>query len=596
MAKRIGASDILTTSLKLAQKRVRKDLTSLINISTIRTPSLRIYPKNSNLIITKGDTLEGLKILDGRLVLGSQSLDVGKNGDPWSVAAPSPAYAKRLHGFSWLNHLTALSVSKPHLTKNPNIANQTQKKAKWLLDRWINIYGKGNPFIWREDILVERIYSWLSTWHILFAANETKNNQAARIREANLYQQITRLRKFYKYTQDGIIRLKAACCLVMAAACFDGRQDTHLDKALDQMDAELYLQILTDGGHISRSPEAVATALEILIITETLLVDNGVKSSRELRRAIDRLTPMLGFFMQGSLIPSSGHLFSFHGGGISRPKYIKALLKEAGIKPKNFSYAPHSKYQRLERNQTILLFDVGDCPPPPFDLEAHLAPLAFELSTATGPLIVNCGWNSNQPDKWRQLVRKTPAHSTLILDNQDCGQLLTDWRKKLFGPAILKNAAPVSYKRQENETGVWIEASHDGYIERYGLRHTRQVYMDLSGNDIRGEDILSVPAGYVPIRHDQISFAIRFHLHPSLKTTLARDQKSALLLQPGKKGWHFRTDAGQLSLEKSVYLAEGSKPQRCEQLVIYGKAYGDSDGRARTNRVRWTLKRLGVME
>jgi len=74
--------------------------------------------------------------------------------------------------------------------------------------------------------------------------------------------------------------------------------------------------------------------------------------------------------------------------------------------------------------------------------------------------------------------------------------------------------------------------------------------------------------------------------------TLAQNLQSALLIQPGNVGWRFRTDGGPLSIEPSVYLGDGHKPVKSEQLVISGRAIGDSDGETRSNRIRWSLRRL----
>ena len=243
------------------------------------------------------------------------------------------------------------------------------------------------------------------------------------------------------------------------------------------------------------------------------------------------------------------------------------------------------------------MIDVGTSASRPFDLDAHLAPLAFELTSAAGPLIVNCGWNEGQPGHWRAPMRGTAAHSSLVLGGQDAGEILTHgWAINAIGPAIEQEAGPVHCTRKEQETGVWLEASHEGYRSSFGLTHSRRIYMDITGHDIRGEDSLFVPLGAAPLTREEIEFEIRFHLHPKVKVTLAQDQKSALLIQTGGRGWRFRTDAGPLRLEKSVYLASGSRPQRCEQIVIRGRAYGDGDGQTRSNRVRWSLKYLSGLD
>lgn len=589
MARRIGIGDIATAAFRKFWHRLAVDFGGpmrALNSSAIRVPTFVSLP----IPLNTGDAAQGLQIIDGQFALGSQILDVGTHGDPWSVPAPSQIYANRLHSFNWLDDLAALGLSRKHIRKNPDISKHAGERARYLVDRWIAVYGKWNPFAWQEDILVNRVYSWLTNWQALLDGD--KDSENAEIRRISLARQLRRLRKTYNHTPRGIYRLKAAACLVIAGACLDGKQEGFLDRGLDLLDDELEKQILADGGHISRSPAQTLNALEILIQTEEALDARGISGSKEIRRAIDRMAPIVSFFST-----ANGHQFSFHGGGTGSPRVTKILLARAKIKPKFFGYSQHTKFQKLERSGNVAMIDCGDAAPRPFDLDAHLAPLAMEMSTPAGPLFVNCGWNTGQPEQWRQPMRATAAHTTLILDNCDAGELLeSGLSAKLLGAAVAKDADGVSCSRNEQETGTWLEANHNGYLKTYGLCHRRRLYMDLTGTDIRGEDQLYVPLGEDPLRRDQIPFAIRFHLHPSVKVTLAQDQHSALLIQPGGIGWRFRADGGPLQLEKSVYLAEGSRPRRSEQLVVYGNAYGDSDGQTRSNRVRWTIKRMGNVE
>jgi len=589
MARRIGIGDIATAAFRKFWHRLAIDFGGpmrALNSSAIRVPTFVSLP----IPLNTGDAAQGLQIIDGQFALGSQTLDVGTHGDPWSVPAPSQIYATRLHSFNWLDDLAALGLSRKHIRKNPDIPKHAGERARYLVDRWIAVYGKWNPFAWQEDILVNRVYSWLTNWQALLDGD--KDSENAEIRRVSLARQLRRLRKTYNHTPQGICRLKAAACLVIAGACLDGKQEGFLDRGLDLLDDELEKQILADGGHISRSPAQTLNALGVLIQTEEALDARGISGSKEIRRAIDRMAPIVSFFST-----ADGHQFSFHGGGTGSPRVTKILLARAKISPKFFGYSQHTKFQKLERSGNVAMIDCGDAAPRPFDLDAHLAPLAMEMSTPAGPLFVNCGWNTGQPEQWRQSMRATAAHTTLILDDCDEGELLeSGLSAKLLGAAIAKGADGVSCSRNEQETGTWLEVNHNGYLKTYGLCHRRRLYMDLTGTDIRGEDQLYVPLGEDPLRRDQIPFAIRFHLHPSVKVTLAQDQHSALLIQPGGIGWRFRADGGPLQLEKSVYLAEGSRPRRSEQLVIYGNAYGDSDGQTRSNRVRWTIKRMGNVE
>ena len=550
------------------------------------TPAFIAHPDT----LFNADAETGLKILDGRFEFGGQHLDVGANGDPWSSAAPSEIFAYRLHSFEWLKDLAAVA-NNPKLQKTqPDIVANAKTRARYLFDRWVEIFGEWNPYAWDEDILANRIFAVLSSWKYLL--EDERDLVADQNRRRSLFRQLKRLKRTYKRTPEGISKLKASAGLALAGACLTDKMDVYLDRGLDLLEDEIDQQILADGGHVSRCPGLTVEALEILLTLESALAIRDIQGSKEIQRAIDRLTPMIRFFT----VQNSG-LFSFNGSGESNERRLSDLLKTKGSSSKKFGYAPHTGYQRLERNGTTIMVDTGGSPDRPYDLDAHLAPLAFEMVTDTGRLIVNCGWNEDQPTQWREPMRATAAHSTLTLGEKSAGKLLTNGiGAQVIGPAISHAAGPTRSSRKEQDVGTWLEASHEGYKKSLGLCHRRRLYLDVAGKDFRGEDSLYVPLGEAPLTSEQIPFAVRFHLHPDVRVTLAQDQNSALLIQPGGSGWRFRTDGGPLKLEKSVYLASGSKPRRSEQLVIYGSAYGDGDGQARTNRVRWTLKKMGKVD
>ena len=138
-----------------------------------------------------------------------------------------------------------------------------------------------------------------------------------------------------------------------------------------------------------------------------------------------------------------------------------------------------------------------------------------------------------------------------------------------------------------------MEAAHDGYRAEYGLVHRRRLYLAANGDDLRGEDMLFRPAGSRgPTREGTVDFAIRFHLYPGVRVSLARDEASALIAPPSGPGWRLRTNRAPLRLERSVYLAAGAPPRRCEQIVIYGAAKASAGPEEETNRVRWALQRI----
>ena len=112
-----------------------------LNLKTTRVSTFAVTPPTMALGIAQN----GMKILDGRFVLGSQSLDVGAHGDPWLIPAPSEKFAYKLHSFDWLPDLAALTFDAKLRRKKPEISELAAARARHLIDRWISIYGQVEP-------------------------------------------------------------------------------------------------------------------------------------------------------------------------------------------------------------------------------------------------------------------------------------------------------------------------------------------------------------------------------------------------------------------------------------------------------------------
>ncbi len=89
------------------------------------------------------------------------------------------------------------------------------------------------------------------------------------------------------------------------------------------------------------------------------------------------------------------------------------------------------------------------------------------------------------------------------------------------------------------------------------------------------------------IAADQDQFALRFHLHPSVKASRLQDSHGAMLMLPNKEVWTFNAYEDRIELEESVYLAGNDGPRRTLQIVIYGHARNVS-------RVQWTFSMIAA--
>lgn len=517
-----------------------------------------------------GDAGQGALIAAGVWEYAAARVEVGANGHPFANSLPSERFAGWVHGFGWLPDLLAAGEAGADA-------------AARLCGAWADTYPArtANSFVFDPDRTARRLFEWGC---VLDALERRPGGPVVQ----NYAAQMQRLRAGLRTLSPGLPEIRAAAAMVIYGARRADRLDAWLARGLDRLDTALDAQILPDGGHVSRSPETTADVLAIALRTDAVLGASGLSSSRALGRAIDRMAPMVQ-----TLRHTDGGLGVFHGGSEGRPARLDAVIAAAPGQAETFSYGPQTGFHRLEAGDTVMLVDTLGVPPRPFDTGAHLAPLAVEMSTADGRLIVNCGFHAGATPKWRRPVRSAAAHSTLVLDERSPGEIVEDaLRLSAFGPAVARDSGPVRARRKEQSSGIWLECAHDGYKDAYGLVHRRRLFVGEDGEDIRGEDSLYAPVGEPPLRRDQLPFTLRFHFHPDVRVSLAQDLSSALLVQRGRAGWRFRTDGGPLAVEPSVYLGGGAKPVRAQQLVITGQAYADGDGQGRDNRVRWSLRRL----
>ncbi|MGB0627570.1 MAG: heparinase II/III domain-containing protein, partial [Alphaproteobacteria bacterium] len=206
--------------------------------------------------------------------------------------------------------------------------------------------------------------------------------------------------------------------------------------------------------------------------------------------------------------------------------------------------------------------------------------LSLEISIGKERMITNCGARPGNRDPWATVQRSSAAHSTMIVDDTNSSEILSDGT---FG----RRPRDVRVERSEDEGNVWLSARHDGYLPAFGLEHERRVYMAGDGDDIRGEDVLTRVDTADKARPAK-GFALRFHLHPGVQASLVQNGSSVLLRLPSGAGWRLIAEGGTVSLAESIYLGESEDVRRSEQIVVSGAL----EANATAARVKWALKRV----
>ena len=498
-------------------------------------------------------------LLHGRFRFAGEVVEV-KEGSIFEKPPPSPAWAEALHGFAWLPPLSAAG-GEPARTLATNLISQWLKRngrysepafrAEVLARRLVNIFAHGRMVLTNSDML------WRSK---VFVSLRDQSRLMARIAGE---------------APDGMPRFEAAAAVALCGACLADAK--RLQIGLARLEAEIARQILPDGGHVSRSPEDLLHAYRLTTMVMDALVAISHPASPALHSARDRMAPMLRFFRHGD-----GALALFNGGHECDTRMIAGLLARDEVRGQPFGHAPHSGYQRLAAARAVTVMDCGRAPQGAFSVKAHAGCLAFEFGSGQHRIVVNCGAATEaKRAPWDDVLRATAAHSTLTLADTSSGTILgRGWGRELVGARLLEDGMTVETERRESANGWVVSAMHDAYVPQFGVRHERRIMLSPQGTTLTGEDRL-IPGG---TRRKELTFAIRFHVHPEVRVSPSQGGDVILKL-PNGEGWRFRAGVP-VAVEESVYLG-GDTLRRTDQLVLSG-----SLGNAEMD-IAWVFEQIG---
>ncbi len=507
------------------------------------------------------------EVYNGHFGLAGKLAELGAES-PFEITPPSANWARELYGFGWLRHLRAAD------------SELSREQAKALVHDFIRLRRSVHGLAWQPEIVARRVISWLSNSVLILDSGEPQAYEAFL---KALTAQLRYLSASYRDTPDGVPRLVTLMALLYAGLCI-AEQQAVVDRYTRPFCKELDRQILPDGGHISRNPEALIELLLDLLPLRQCFVARDRVPPKELTDAIDRIMPMLRFFRG-----ADGTMARFNGAGPTPTDALATVLAYDDIEGKPVRTASNSGYVRLECGTTLIICDLGPPPITSLTTKAHAGFLSFEMSSAGAPMIINCGAPSPDHDEWRLYARTTPAHSTLSLEEDSLAEF-AGHANGAQPPADATLTGPINPQGAFSDQGdnLRIKGSHDGYMGRYGVSHSRQILVQPSGNLISSEDKLSTRGLKSPDGLIAGAYAIRFHLHPSVKAQITGDGSAVTLILRNGETWRISSNAEETTVEESTLLADQRGPQPTSQVVLSGMM-----GEAREVRIVWNIERTG---
>ena len=476
---------------------------------------------------------------------------------PFTIRDAPELWAEALHGFGWMRHHRAAGTDLAHL------------HVRTLLDDWIKAHGEpARELPWRPIIAATRLRHWISHSPVVLGHSDFAFLDEF-LRQLAVHHRFVR-----RAARDSIdpferMRLLVTLCTVSLAFPSTRQEQRRYATALAN---ELDVQILPDGGHISRRAAALTDLAGDLLPLAECYEALGLVMPPAIIRALDRLLPALALHRHtdGTLARHNGT----RGGRVKRTNAILALNPSRGAPP---TEAPQSGYQRLAIGDTVVVVDTGVTPPIAHASRAHAGTLSFEMSVGRGedatPLVVNLGEVSRSRPKLRRAVRTVGAHSTLTIDGAaDPWEIVTTGtRGRLFNEPLMGGPSTVELRRADAQDGSWrgFRASHDAFAHGAEPRtvHARTFALSHEGTKLAGRDELTAP----PDRTGDWTApaaTVRFHLHPSVTVTMDASQTSRVTLRPERgKPWVLEVEGGEARVEDSVYIVSG-QPEETQQVVL----------------------------
>ena len=495
--------------------------------------------------IRTADPTVAADIYSGYFVFDGKAMNT-RGASPFDIMPPSEAWAAALAGFGWLRHLRAADTSLARVN------------GRALVNDWIAVAGRPKAVpAWRPEVVARRLLAWLSQSPlILDGADAAFYRRFMR----SLARQTDFLKACLHRDLDGSARLVTIVALAEVALCAEGLPRL-LRRASRLLADELGRQILADGGHIGRNPGLILDLLLDLLPLRQSYAARGVPVPPSLLNAIDRMMPMVRTFRLGD-----GSLAAFNGMGVTRPDMLATVLAYDDARGLPLANAPYSGYQRLEAGGNVLVVDAGGPPPPAFARTAHAGTLAFELSVGSQRLVLNCGAAPPGQPAALAASRATAAHSTLVLADASSGRFVSGGRLR---GVLYAGPGNVTVSRNDLPDHLLLDLSHDGYARRFGYVHHRRLGLAIAGHHVAGEDRL-VPAKAGRKRRQRLPFAIRFHLHNTLRATATVGGTAVRIAFAGGETWLFEANGMPVSIEESIFFANAEGPRRIDQIVIHG--------------------------
>ncbi len=381
--------------------------------------------------------------------------------------------------------------------------NQTAWQIN-LINRWIaeNPPAKGNG--WESYTISLRIVNWIKWIIIHNHANPTVLHSIA-----------VQVRYLYKRLEIHLLAnhlLSNAKALIFAGLFFAGEEaEAWLRKGLRIFNHEMKKQMLADGGHIELSPMYHSMMLENLLDCINLYQAYGKAIPAQWQtysqamfawlRCMCHVDADISFFNDAAfgVAPSLKELVEYHA-RLNIAIQNTTVMDSAGGLRSRVTHLKASGFCRIQYDNMLLIADVAPIGADYQPGHGHADALSFEMSVHGQRLFINSGTSTYSENHERLRQRSTKAHNTVVIDDRNSSDVWKSFR-------VAKRAKVFAIKVMEEQNGVSLSASHDGYYQHNKIIHTRT--WKASENKVLITDVIK--------GNGEHKIQIMFYVHPQIK-------------------------------------------------------------------------------
>lgn len=497
----------------------------------------------------------------GQIVLAGRSVLVGGRS-VFELQSPSRAFAVSLNGFDWLRHFDA--------SGNPAL----REGARRLLRQWLDRRDAGRqPDAEFPDAIVRRVIAWI-THSALISENVDFAFYRRLLR--HLANDAAVLAVLAETEGIGILRLRAAIALNFHALALD-RSAGAIEQAERLLATALADSVAPDGGPRDRDAGSAMRIAADIVPLLALYRARQRPAPEHLGPALQRIIAF-GRMMQHP----DGALALFNGAGLVTRDLVSEVTRFASSRTARMDSAPESGFERLEDQNGVLIADTGILPAPGFGTNAGASALAFEFSTRTDRIIVNCGVPRSAEADALASYLAGHAHSTLLID--DIATVGLERREDMLGRALFEPVtagAGFEPQRQRVDGRDILTIGHDGLRAGTGYVLERSFSLLPEGGVAGLDRAIDVDARGIAVR-----LTLAFHLHPRvLPIPLSRQDAVVLRLphrEPGRDMWLLEAPGFPLHLEESRCFEQDGGLPKTEVVILDVPISGTAE-------IRWRI-------